>query len=105
MDELKNVDLLSPDCPIRYIITVNALKEGWDCPFTSVLATVANRSSVVDVEKILGRILRLPDTQFNSSDVLSLSYVITSMPSLRLCDAHPLQRHHFQKALRHQLHQ
>ena len=30
-DELKNVDLLSPDCPIRYIITVNALKEGWDC--------------------------------------------------------------------------
>ncbi len=31
-DELKNVDLLSPDCPIRYIITVNALKEGWDCP-------------------------------------------------------------------------
>ena len=26
-DELKNMDLLSPDCPIRYIITVNALKE------------------------------------------------------------------------------
>ena len=32
-DELKNVDLLFPDCPIRYIITVNALKEGWDYPF------------------------------------------------------------------------
>lgn len=27
-DELKGVDLRSPDCPIRYIITVNALKEG-----------------------------------------------------------------------------
>jgi type III restriction enzyme len=29
-NELKGVDLMSPDCPIRYIITVNALKEGWD---------------------------------------------------------------------------
>ena len=33
VNELKNVNLLSQDCPIRYIITVNALKEGWDCPF------------------------------------------------------------------------
>lgn len=77
-DELKNVDLLSPDCPIRYIITVNALKEGWDCPFAYVLATVANRTSSVDVEQILGRVLRLPYTQKNESEVLNLSYVITS---------------------------
>lgn len=77
-DELKNVDLMSPDCPIRYIITVNALKEGWDCPFAYVLATVANRTSTVDVEQILGRVLRLPHTTKNSSNVLNLSYVITS---------------------------
>ncbi len=77
-DELKNVDLLSPDCPIRYIITVNALKEGWDCPFAYILATVANRTSSVDVEQILGRVLRLPYTQKNGSNVLNISYVITS---------------------------
>lgn len=77
-DELKNAELLSTDCPIRYIITVNALKEGWDCPFAYVLATVANRNSAVDVEQILGRVLRLPYTKTNASDVLNLSYVITS---------------------------
>ena len=77
-DELKNVDLLSSNCPIRYIITVNALKEGWDCPFAYVLATVANRTSAVDVEQILGRVLRLPYTQKNASNVLNISYVITS---------------------------
>lgn len=77
-DELKGIDLKSPCCPIRYIITVNALKEGWDCPFAYILATVANRSSAVDVEQILGRILRLPDTKQNPSDVLNLSYVITN---------------------------
>ena len=77
-NELKNVDLLSRDCPIRYIITVNALKEGWDCPFAYVLATVANRTSVVDVEQILGRVLRLPETKMNPCGALNLSYVLTS---------------------------
>lgn len=77
-NELRGVDLLSEDCPIRYIITVNALKEGWDCPFAYVLATIANRTSQVDVEQILGRILRLPNTTRSSEDVLNISYVITS---------------------------
>ena len=77
-DELKNIDLSSYDCSIRYIITVNALKEGWDCPFAYILATVANRTSSIDVEQILGRILRLPNTRKNEREVLNLSYVITS---------------------------
>lgn len=80
-DELKNVDLKRDDCEIRYVITVNALKEGWDCPFAYILATVANRSSLVDVEQILGRILRLPEAKKNQSDVLNLSYVVTSSSS------------------------
>lgn len=77
-DEIKNRNLLSEDCPIRYIITVNALKEGWDCPFAYILATVANRTSVVDVEQILGRVLRMPNAKANRESVLNLSYVITS---------------------------
>lgn len=76
-DELKGINLMSPDCPIRYIITVNALKEGWDCPFAYVLATVANRTSSVDVEQILGRVLRLPYTQKNPNNVLNISYAVT----------------------------
>ena len=60
VNELKSHDLLSPNCPIRYIITVNALKEGWDCPFAYILASLANKTSQADVEQILGRILRLP---------------------------------------------
>ena len=45
VNELKNRDLLSPDCPIRYITTVNALKKGWDCPFAYILASLANKTS------------------------------------------------------------
>ena len=78
VNELKNVDLLSSDCPVRYIITVNALKEGWDCPFAYILASLANRTSQVDVEQILGRVLRLPHTTQHPDPGLNMSYVLTS---------------------------
>lgn len=80
-DELEGVDLMSRDCPVRYIITVNALKEGWDCPFAYVLATVANRSSRVDVEQVLGRILRQPYTRRLGEGMLNMSYVLTCSDS------------------------
>ena len=78
VNELKNVNLVGRDCPVRYIITVNALKEGWDCPFAYVLATLANKSSVVDVTQILGRVLRMPYTRKHSAELLNLSYVFTA---------------------------
>lgn len=78
VDDLKNVNLMSRDCPIRYIITVNALKEGWDCPFAYVLASLANRTSTVDVEQILGRILRQPYARPHGSPLLNTSFVLTN---------------------------
>jgi len=76
--ELNNVDLLSKDCEIRYIITINALKEWWDCPFAYVLASLANKSSEVDVTQILWRILRQPFTKKYEDDLLNMSYVFTA---------------------------
>jgi type III restriction enzyme len=78
VNELKGVDLLDRHCAVRYIITVNALKEGWDCPFAYVLATLANKSSVVDVTQILGRVLRMPYQRKHSAELLNLSYVFTA---------------------------
>ncbi|MCI8594128.1 MAG: DEAD/DEAH box helicase family protein [Oscillospiraceae bacterium] len=78
INELKNVDLLSPACPIRYIITVNALKEGWDCPFAYILASLANKTGQVEVEQIVGRVLRQPHARKHSIPALNMSYVLTS---------------------------
>jgi type III restriction enzyme len=55
INEIKGIDLMSKECEVRYIITINALKEGWDCPFAYILASLADKSSAVDVEQILGR--------------------------------------------------
>jgi len=82
-DELKGIDLMSRDCEVRYIITVNALKEGWDCPFAYILATLVNKTSKVDVEQILGRILRQPYTTQHGISLLNLSYVFTSSNDFR----------------------
>lgn len=78
VNELKGVDLLSKECPIRFIITVNALKEGWDCPFAYILASLANKTSQVDVEQILGRVLRQPLAKKQPNTLLNMSYVLTS---------------------------
>ena len=78
INEIKDVDLMSRDCPVRFIITVNALKEGWDCPFAYILASLANKGSAVDVEQILGRVLRQPNVKQHQEQLLNLSYVFTS---------------------------
>src|SRR5690554_7063416 len=69
---------MSKECEVRYIITINALKEGWDCPFAYILASLADKSSSVDVEQILGRVLRQPYVQKHKSFQLNLSYVLTA---------------------------
>lgn len=83
IDELKNVDLFSPDCPVRFIITVNALKEGWDCSFAYILANLANKHSEIDVTQIVGRILRQPNAKLFSNPLLNMSYVFTASAQFR----------------------
>src|SRR5690606_23239011 len=78
IDELKGVNLMSKDCPVRYIITVNALKEGWDCPNAYILASLADKSSAVDVEQILGRVLRQPYVSKHKNALLNMSFVLTA---------------------------
>ena len=77
-NELAGLDLMSSDCEVRYIITVNALKEGWDCPYAYILASLADKNSAVEVEQILGRVLRLPYTRKNPNPMLNMSYVLTA---------------------------
>jgi type III restriction enzyme len=67
-------DIRSDKCPVRYIITVQKLKEGWDCPFAYVLCSVADQVSPTAVEQILGRVLRMPNACFKRRDALNHSY-------------------------------
>ena len=78
-DELKEVDeaggLLSRDCPIRFIITKQALQEGWDCSFAYVLAILTNPMSRTGLTQLVGRILRQPYARKTGFPLLDESYV------------------------------
>ncbi len=72
--ELEDMDLSSPGCRICYIITVQALREGWDCPFAYVLCSLQNLSSVTAVEQLLGRVLRMPYATARGEPALNRAY-------------------------------
>jgi len=76
--ELDNINLFDANCPIRYIITVEALKEGWDCSFAYVLCSLANTHSPTKVEQLLGRVLRMPYAKLRRAAELNLAYAHVS---------------------------
>lgn len=76
--EIEGKDLLSSDEPIRFIITKQALKEGWDCPFAYVFCSVAKVSSSKDVEQLLGRVLRMPKVKRKENELLNRAYAFVS---------------------------
>lgn len=79
--ELDNLDLFDPSCPIEYVITVEALKEGWDCSFAYVFCSVSRIQSAVDVEQLLGRVLRMPYARRRTSPGLNRAYAFLAEPS------------------------
>lgn len=78
---IEGKDLLSSDEPIRFIITKQALKEGWDCPFAYIFCSVAKVSSSKDVEQLLGRVLRMPKVQRKEKQELNRAYAFVSSDS------------------------
>jgi type III restriction enzyme len=73
--------LFDPACCIEIIITVQALKEGWDCSFAYVFCSVANIHSSKDVEQLLGRVLRMPYARRRPVEELNRAYAHVSSSS------------------------
>lgn len=78
---LDGINLFDPACPIEHVITVEALKEGWDCSFAYAFCSVSRIRSAVDVEQLLGRVLRMPYAQRRATDSLNRAYAFLSEPS------------------------
>lgn len=78
---LDGVDLTAPGCKIEHIITVEALKEGWDCPYAYVFCSVASIKSSTSVEQLLGRVLRMPYASRRRSADLNRAYAHVSEPT------------------------
>ena len=79
--ELDGIDLFDRACEIEYVVTIEALKEGWDCSFAYVFCSVARIQSAVNVEQLLGRVLRMPYAERRQLADLNRAYAFVSEPS------------------------
>ena len=72
--DLDGINIFDRSCPIKYIITVQALKEGGDCSFAYVLCSLANVKSDTAVEQLLGRVMRMPYAKSRKITSLNKAY-------------------------------
>lgn len=77
LDELAGVELLDPLCPVRYIITKDALKEGWDCSFAYILSLLDNTKANTAITQLVGRVMRQPHARRTEIKELDECYVLT----------------------------
>lgn len=82
VDELGDEDLMATNCPVRYIITVDKLREGWDCPLAYVLGSIGNTATATAVEQLIGRILRMPNATPTNVPALDRSYAFVLSDSV-----------------------
>ena len=83
-DELPSAEEIksSKEPAVRIIITVQKLREGWDCPFAYVLCSLKETRSATAIEQIVGRILRLPNAQAKQHPDLNCAYAFSVSDSL-----------------------
>ncbi|HCM1078082.1 TPA: DEAD/DEAH box helicase family protein [Vibrio parahaemolyticus] len=72
--ELDGIDLFAPDCKVKYVVTIDALKEGWDCSFAYVFCSVKAVTSTTAAEQLLGRVLRMPYAKRQIVEDLNRAY-------------------------------
>ena len=84
VDELEanHIDLSALECPVEYVITVDKLTEGWDCPFAYVLGSIGNVATETAVEQILGRVLRMPHATPTGVPALDRAYAVVQSPDV-----------------------
>ncbi len=73
VDEIGERQMEDADFP-RVIITVDKLREGWDCPFAYVMMTFRGTTSKTAVEQVVGRVLRMPHVKRKQHEALNRAY-------------------------------
>lgn len=81
--ELRGEDLLAETNPTRIIVTKDALREGWDCPFAYVLCLLSTTQANTALTQMIGRVLRQPQAERTGIDALDRAYVFAKDVAVR----------------------
>jgi type III restriction enzyme len=75
VDKELDDQLMSDISPVRVIITKDALREGWDCPFAYVLALLGSAKAKTSLTQMIGRVLRQPNAKRTGINELDSAWV------------------------------
>ncbi|MFP5382617.1 MAG: DEAD/DEAH box helicase [Gammaproteobacteria bacterium] len=78
VDELTDADPAS----LRFVITADKLREGWDWPAAYVLMSFRGSSTQMALEQILGRVLRMPQVKRKQQESLNRAYAFAVSDNL-----------------------
>jgi type III restriction enzyme len=76
INELGDEDLLSRNSKVRIILTMDALREGWDCSFAYVLTVLNAKTGDTAITQMIGRVLRQPHALESISPSLNEAHVV-----------------------------
>jgi type III restriction enzyme len=74
LEKQYRLGISDPACPAKFVITQQALAEGWDCPFAYILVSLSSQQSSTAVEQLLGRVLRQPGAKARDTSALNQSH-------------------------------
>jgi type III restriction enzyme len=83
VDKELDDQLMSETSPVRVIITKDALREGWDCPFAYVLALLSKTQARTALTQMIGRVLRQPHAKRTDMDHLNSAWVFCADLSVK----------------------
>ena len=78
VDELSEADARQ----LRFVITADKLREGWDWPAAYVLMSFRGSSTQMALEQILGRVLRMPQVRRKQNATLNRAYAFAVSDSI-----------------------
>lgn len=87
---LANLD--SPDTPVRAVVSVNKLKEGWDVKNIAVMVTLRAMDSQVLTQQTMGRGLRLPFGHWVDDDAINELDIVAHESFRKLLEAENVLR-------------
>lgn len=83
-DNLANIEKNNNE--VEVLIFKQAIALGWDCPRASILVIFRESKSFTFTIQTIGRIMRMPELKYYSSEELNKGFVFTNLPSIEITE-------------------
>jgi len=81
---LENIEKI--DNEVEVLVFKQAIALGWDCPRAQILVIFRESKSFTFTIQTIGRIMRMPELKYYSSEELNKGFVFTNLPNIEITE-------------------